>query len=316
MKSNKWAIKNIPDLSGKVIIVTGGNSGLGFESVKAFADNGAEVVMASRNIEKGEEAKARIKKHNTSARIKVLHLDLMDLISVKNFADKFKETSKRLDVLVNNAGVMIPPYTLTKEGFESQMGTNHLGHFALTGHLINMLVKTPGARVVSVSSIAHKTGKMDFNNLLFEEGRGYEPMKAYRRSKLANLLFTYELQRFFEKKNIDAISVAAHPGISYTNLMRFIETKLFFRIFRPLASLLLQNPANGALPQIRAAVDPDVKGGDYFGPDGFIEVSGSPVRVKSNSASHNEKDAKKLWEISEKLTGVDFRIREFSGVNS
>jgi len=304
----KWTTANIPDLSGKVIIVTGGNSGLGFESVKAFAKKGAEVILACRTIEKGENAKVKILNHNHTSKIVVMPLDLMDLSSIKRFVVRFRENYNRLDILLNNAGIMIPPYSLTKDGFESQIGTNHLGHFALTGLLIDFIIKTPKSRVVSTSSIAHKNGKMDFGNFLFDNGKGYTPMKAYGRSKLANLMFIYQLQRFFEEKNIASIAVAAHPGVSQTNLMRFIENKFYYRILKPLFSFLLQNPAKGALPQIRAAVDPNVQGGDFYGPDGFNEMAGFPVKVKSIIASYNTEDAKKLWEISEKLTGINFNL--------
>ena len=310
MKMIKWTIANIPDLTGKVIIVTGGNSGIGYESVKAFAQKGAEVILACRSVKKGEAAKAEIMKNNPAGKIEVMTLDLIDLSSVKNFADRFKENHSRLDVLLNNAGIMIPPYGLTKDGFESQIGTNHLGHFALTGLLIDLIVKTPGSRVVSTSSLAHKNGKMDFGNFLFDNGKDYTPMKAYGRSKLANLLFIYKLQQLFEANNFNSIAVAAHPGISQTNLMRFIEGKFYYRILKPLSSLFLQRAAMGALPQLRAAVDPNVKGGDYYGPDGFNEMKGFPVKVKSNNTSQKIEDAKKLWELSEKLTGVSFNFKE------
>jgi len=308
MKNENWTTANMPDLSGKVIIVTGGNSGLGYESVKVFAQKGAEVILACRSVEKGEAAKTEIMKNNPAGKIEVMNLDLMDLSSVKNFAVRFKENHSRLNVLINNAGIMIPPYGLTKDGFESQIGTNHLGHFALTGQLIDLIVKTPKSRVVSTSSLAHKNGKMDFDNFMFDNGNGYTPMKAYGRSKLANLLFIYELQRLFEAIGIDSVAVAAHPGVSQTNLMRFVEGKFYYHLLKPLSSLILQSAAKGALPQLRAAVDPEVKGGDFYGPDGFNEMKGFPVKVKSNPSSHNAGDAKRLWEVSEKLTGVSFNF--------
>lgn len=308
MKNENWTTIDMPDLSGKVIIVTGGNSGLGFESVKAFAQKGAEVILACRSEGKGNIAKEEILKNNPAGKIEVITLDLMDLSSVRNFAAKFKEHYSRLDVLLNNAGIMIPPYGLTKDGFESQTGTNHLGHFALTGLVMDLIVKTPKSRVVSTSSLAHKNGKMDFDNFLFDNGNDYTPMKAYGRSKLANLLFIYQLQKLFEAKGTGSIAVAAHPGVSQTNLMRFIEGKFYYRILKPLSSLFLQSAENGAMPQIRAAVDLNVKGGDFYGPDGFNEMKGFPVKVKSNDASHSAEDAVKLWEISEKLTNVNFKF--------
>ena len=263
MSKEKWSKNNIPDLTGKVIIVAGGNSGLGYESLKAFAQNGAEVVMASRSIEKGEIAKEEILSVNPEAKVKVMQLDLMDLSKVKKFSERFKEKYERLDVLLNNAGIMFSPYFLTKDGFEAQMGTNHLGHFALTAHLLDMIVKTNNSRVVNVSSNAHKWGKMDFNNFLFENGKEYTPIKSYSRSKLANLLFSYELQRRFEKYDTNCIAVAAHPGSSQTNLVRYVDNKTLFKTFKPLLKLMTQHQEQGALPQIRASVDPKINGAKY-----------------------------------------------------
>lgn len=304
MSKEKWTTENIPDLKGKVIIVTGGNSGLGYESVKAFAKNGAEVILTSRSIENGETAKTRIGR--VKGNISVLQLDLMDFASIKSFAENFKKKYNRIDVLLNNAGIMTTPYFLTKDGLEAQNGTNHFGHFALTGQLFELIKNTPSSRVVNVSSMAHKQGKMDFENLLFDGGKDYSPIKSYGRSKLMNLLFTYELQRKLETTGINSIAVAAHPGVSNTNLARFLEDKLIFKILKPLMSPFFQEPEMGALPEIRASVDPNVKGGEYYGPDGLYEMKGFPVLVQSNKASHNLEDAKKLWEVSEKLTGVKF----------
>jgi len=304
MEKMKWTKSNIPDLTGKVIIVTGGNSGLGYESVKAFAEKGAEVIMTSRSIEKGEAAKKTI--GDVKGKIVVMPLDLMDLASIQSFATDFSKKYKRLDVLLNNAGIMTTPYFLTKDGLEAQNGTNHFGHFALTGLLFSLLKNTPASRIVNVSSMAHKQGKMDFSNLLYENGKGYSPMKSYGRSKLSNLLFTYELQRRIETEGIKCIAVAAHPGVSSTNLFQYLEEKMIFKIFKPLMSPFIQEQEMGALPQIRASVDEHVKGGEYYGPDGFNEMKGFPVLVQSNAASHNLEDARKLWEVSEKLTGVSF----------
>jgi len=308
MSKTKWTIENIPDLTGKVIIVTGGNSGLGFESVKAFAESGAEVVLAGRSIEKGETAKTQIMKSNPTGKIRVMKLDLMDFSSIKEFTREFREKNDQLNVLLNNAGIMTTPYFLTKDGLEAQNGTNHFGHYALTGLLMDLIVKTPGSRIVNVSSNAHKYGKMDFENLLFENGKDYTPMKSYARSKLSNLLFTYELQRAFESKVIDSIAVAAHPGASRTNLGRFLENKWWFKPLFALMAPFTQDQAQGALPQIRASVDPDVRGGEYYGPSGFGEMKGDPVLVKSNNASHNLGDAKKLWEVSQKLTSITYEF--------
>jgi len=304
--AKNWTFENIPDLQGKTIIVTGGNSGLGYESVKAFALKGATVILACRNLAKGEKAKNEILKTNPSGEIQVMQLDLANLTSVEAFAKKFASEHKQLNVLLNNAGIMATPNIKTDDGFEAQLGTNHLGHFALTGHLLPLLKGTPQSRVVNVSSLAHKGGKMDFNDLMFEKCRKFKPMRAYGQSKLANLLFTYELQRFFEANNIDCIAVAAHPGGSNTRLANHFETNKFMEAVSKIARGAMQPAAKGALPQIRASVDANVKGGDYFGPSGIGELFGYPVLVKSNAASHNEENARKLWVVSEKLTGVKY----------
>ncbi len=301
-----WTLENISDLKGKIILVTGGNSGLGYESVKAFAGKGAEVVLASRSMEKGEVARVAILKDFPEGKIKVMQLDLGDLESVRNFASTFKKSYKKLDVLLNNAGIMMTPYFTTKDGFEGQLGTNHLGHFALTGLLMDIVLNTSGSRIVNVSSGAHKSGEMDFSNLQFENGKDYKPMKAYGRSKLSNLLFTYELQRKLEAAKKNTIVAAAHPGVALTNLARHMEGKFLFKILTPLFKMMAQDPSMGALPQIRACVDPEVKGSEYYGPDGKKEYKGFPVVVQSNEASHNQSDAAKLWMESEKLTGVKF----------
>lgn len=302
MSKKKWTTNNIPDLTGKVIIVTGGNSGLGYESVKAFSEKGAEVILASRSPENGEKAKNEIGK--TKGNIVVMQLDLASFDSIKNFATKFTEKYKTLDVLLNNAGIMTTPYYLTKDGLEAQNGVNHFGHFLLTGLLFDLIKNTPGSRIVNVSSAAHKQGKMDFENPLFENGKGYGTMKSYGRSKLSNLLFTYELQRKMESKGIDAIAVAAHPGVSQTNLAAHLENKLWFKILMPVFKMISHDQSQGALPQIRASVDMNVKGGEYYGP--HKGMKGDPVLVKSNAASHNEEDATKLWALSEKLTGLKY----------
>jgi len=304
----KWSFEHIPDLSGKVIIVTGGNSGLGYESVKAFAAKGAEVIMTSRSLAKGEKARDGILKDHPDGRIELMQLDLGDLESVRRFADSFRERYRRLDVLLNNAGIMMTPYFRTKEGFEGQFGTNHLGHFALTGLLLDLLLHTEESRVVNVSSIAHKKGDIDFENLQFEDTSEYTRTRAYQRSKLANLLFTYELQRKLEKAGKKTISVAAHPGVAMTNLASHLTGKFLYRLFTPLFRMMLQSQAMGALPQIRASVDPGVKGGQYYGPGDRKEFRGHPVVVSSTEASHDQEVAARLWEVSERLTGVKFEL--------
>jgi NAD(P)-dependent dehydrogenase (short-subunit alcohol dehydrogenase family) len=296
----------MPDLTGKVMIVTGANVGLGFETAKEFARKGAQTVMACRNIQKAEAAMTKIQAEIPDARIEVMRLDLASQKSIHQFADEFKAKYDRLDVLANNAGIMWTEYSKTEDGFESQFGTNHLGHFALTGLLMDLLLKTPGSRVVNVSSVGHRSGTMDFDNLMFEGGEGYSRHGAYARSKLANLLFTYEMQRKFEAAGVDAIAVAAHPGGSDTELSRHVEDRWLMRLFRPVMGMIAQSAAMGALPTIRAAVDPNVHGGEYYGPKGFMESRGYPVIVQSNGASHNKADAQRLWETSEELTGVHY----------
>jgi NAD(P)-dependent dehydrogenase (short-subunit alcohol dehydrogenase family) len=301
---SNWTSDNISDLTGKVIIITGANSGIGYEAAKEFARKGAQIILASRNLDKAQFALSQIQAEITETKAEILKLDLANLKSIQQFVDSFKKKYDRLDILLNNAGIMMVPYGKTEDGFENQFGTNHLGHFALTGLLIELLHKTPGARVVNISSNAHHFGEMDFSNLMFEDGEGYLAQKAYGRSKLANLLFTYELQRRFEARGVNTIAVAAHPGISNTNLAAHIFKRWRLKMLQPLMGLMLQSAAMGALPGIRAAVDPTVSGGQYFGPDGSKERSGYPVVVFSNEVSHNLEDALQLWEISEKLTGV------------
>jgi NAD(P)-dependent dehydrogenase (short-subunit alcohol dehydrogenase family) len=306
MAIKNWNIANISDLTGKTIIVTGGNSGLGFEAVKALSGKGARVIMACRSVARGEIARKQIIELQPNSDIIVMELDLADLKSVRNFVDQIKKKHSRLDILLNNAGIMMVPYGLTRDGFENQIGTNHLGHFALTGLLLDLLKKTPKSRVVNVSSMAHKTGVMDFDNLLYKNGEGYTPMKAYGRSKLSNLLLTYELQRFFEVNKIDCSAIAAHPGVSDTNLFVHAAPKWVMKFLRPLFLLMIQ-PANmGVLPELRAATDPTAKGSDYFGPDGKREIKGYPVLVDSTKDANCTESAKKLWEASEKLTSVKF----------
>jgi len=233
-----------------------------------------------------------------------MELDLTDLKSIRNFASKFKQNHAKLDVLLNNAGIMMVPYSLTKAGFESQLGTNHLGPFALTGLLLEVLKNSPASRVVNVSSMAHRSGEIDFRNLLYENGKGYSPMKAYGRSKLANLMFTYELQRFFEKNKINTIALAAHPGLSDTNLANHMMTKWYFRAFKFLFYKMAQPASMGALPELRASVDPGAKPNEFYGPDGKRQMKGYPVVVQPKQKAFNKEDARKLWEISEKLTSV------------
>jgi NAD(P)-dependent dehydrogenase (short-subunit alcohol dehydrogenase family) len=296
----------MPDLTGKVIIVTGANSGIGYEAAKEFVRKGAQTILACRSTAKAETAFNQIQAEITDAPVEFMQLDLASLASVRRFADEFTAKYDRLDVLVNNAGIMMNPYSRTEDGFESQFGTNHLGHFALTGLLIDLLLKTSGSRVVNVSSGGHRFGSMDFENLMYEGGNGYSPARAYGRSKLANLLFTYELQRRYEAIGADAIALAAHPGGSQTDLGRHLENTWYLKPIRLLEPVIAQSAAMGALPTIRAATDPDVTGGQYYGPGGFMQQRGYPVIVTSNDASHDEQIAARLWGVSEELTGMSY----------
>ena len=302
----KWGFDDIPDLSGKTMIVTGGNSGLGFEAVKSLSAKGSEVILACRSIKKGESARKEILEEYSDAQINVMALDLSDLESIHSFAKKIDEKYEKMDVLLNNAGIFCP-YQKTKDGFEMQIGVNHLGHFALTGLLLPLLKNMPGSRVVNVSSLGHTYGKMDFDDFMFENKK-YSIIKAYGNTKLANLLFTYELQRRFEKSNINCIAVAAHPGLSKSNLAKYVNGQILYKIGVAISSIMTQSTSMGTLSEVMASVDPYVKGGEYYGPGGFREWRGNPVKVESNEASHNLKDAQKLWELSENLTGITFEF--------
>jgi len=294
----KWTLDSMPDQTGRVVIVTGANTGIGFETAVALAAKNATVVMACRNREKAEDAIAKISELSPGADLEFIELDLASLASVERFADTFRAGHNRLDLLINNAGVMIPPFGTTADGFELQFGCNHLGHFALTGRLLDLIEATPGGRVVNVSSMAHRRGKMDFDNLNAE--MGYSAMPAYGQSKLANLLFTFELQRRLEAKGSTVLVTAAHPGWTGTDLQRHSGFIRFLNLF------FAQTPPMGALPTLRAATDSETEGGDYFGPKGIYEMRGYPVKVGTTSAAKNELDARRLWDVSEKLTGVSF----------
>jgi NAD(P)-dependent dehydrogenase (short-subunit alcohol dehydrogenase family) len=240
------------------------------------------------------------------ASVEIMALDLASLASVRQFATAFKTKHDRLDLLVNNAGIMMVPYSETEDGFESQFGVNHLAHFALTGLLLEPLLATPDARVVTISSNAHQRGQMDFVDLGFQNGNSYDRSAAYNRSKLANLLFTKELQRRFEESGADAMAVAAHPGVSNTHLGDHLFEGPFVELALPLASKMLQSAAMGALPTLRAAVDPFARGGDYYGPDGFNSFRGYPVKIATSPSAQDMADAQRLWDISERLTGVTY----------
>ena len=301
MSNEKWTEENITDQTGRVAIVTGASSGIGFETARVLAGKGAKVVIAVRSLDKGNRAAQRMHAPNKEANVKVMKLDLADLQSVAEFAENFGKAFMRLDLLINNAGVMIPPYSKTVDNFELQFGTNHLGHFALTGRLLKHLTSTPGARVVNVSSGAHKWGVIDFDDLMWEK-RGYSKWKAYGASKIANLYFTFELDRRFKENNLDVIANASHPGWTATELQRHTALTRFFNRF------FAQDISMGALPTLRAAIEPGLKGAEYFGPGGFMEARGFPVRVEPNKLSREKAIAEKLWAASEKLTGAEFEF--------
>ena len=302
----KWTAADVPDQSGRVAIVTGSNTGIGYEAAAVLARAGAHVVLAVRNPEKGNAALARIVAASPKADVTLQELDLGSLASVRRAADALRSKYPRIDLLINNAGVMWTPKQLTEDGFELQFGTNHLGHFALTGLLLDHLLPVRGSRVVTVSSFGHRIrAAIHFDDLQWE--RRYDRIAAYGQAKLANLLFTYELQRRLAAGGAPTIAVAAHPGGSNTELTRNIPT-----IFKPAVAVLWplvsQSPAMGALPTLRAATDPGVEGGQYYGPDGLGEQRGHPKVVNSSAQSHDEELAGRLWTVSEELTGVTFPL--------
>ncbi len=295
--ANGWTADQAPDQSGKVAIVTGANSGLGLVTARELAKKGAHVILACRNQTKGEQAKQAIEAENPSGTVELMALDLANLDLVRRFAKQFRDAHKKLDLLCNNAGVMAIPFQRTADGFEMQFGTNHFGHFALTALLIDRILATKGARIVNLSSLAHKTGFMDFENINAE--RKYSKWGAYGMSKLANLLFTYELARRLGAKGADVIAAAAHPGWTATNLQNSSKLAVIGNY------IFAQDEYTGTLPQLYACTAEDVKNGDYFGPDGWREMRGYPKRVESNRRSHDEGDAKRLWELSEKVTETE-----------
>ncbi|PIM66567.1 short-chain dehydrogenase [Streptomyces sp. JV178] len=298
--SGNWTEQHIPDQHGRVAIVTGANTGLGFETARMLAERGAAVVLAVRDVEKGKQAAARI-----TGDVTVQALDLTSLDSIRSAAADLRAAHPRIDLLINNAGVMYTPRQHTADGFELQFGTNHLGHFALTGLLLDRLLPVPGSRVVTVSSVGHRIrAAIHFDDLQCE--RSYSRVGAYGQSKLANLLFTYELQRRLAPHGT-TVAVAAHPGVSNTELVRNTPAALRMPITW-LAPLLTQKPEMGALPTLRAATDPAVDGGQYYGPGNRGEIRGYPKLVASSRDSHDRTTQQRLWTVSEDLTGVTFPV--------
>jgi NAD(P)-dependent dehydrogenase (short-subunit alcohol dehydrogenase family) len=302
--SSKWTAADVPDQSGRVAIVTGANSGLGYDTAAVLADKGAHVVLAVRNLDKGTEAADRIKNASPNAVVSLQELDLTSLDSVRKAADELRAAHPRIDLLINNAGVMyVPTRETTKDGFEMQFGTNHLGHFALTGLLLDNILPVEGSRVVTVSSVGHRLlARIHFDDPHLQ--RKYNRVEAYGQSKLANLLFTYELQRRLSQKGAPTVALAAHPGFSDTELMRHLPGFIPDFLWRPFTQ-----PADmGALPTLRAATDPGAQGGQYYGPDGLGESTGHPKVVKSSAQSHNEDIQRRLWTMSEELTSVTYPV--------
>lgn len=301
----KWTTTDIPDQTGRVAVITGANTGLGYETAAALGAKGAHVVLAVRNLDKGKDAAALIHKRNPAAEVNLQELDLTSLDSIRAAAEQLRSDHDRIDMLVNNAGVMWTPKSTTKDGFELQFGTNHLGHFAFTGLLLDRLLPVAGSRVVTVSSIGHRIrADIHFDDLQWE--RGYSRVGAYGQAKLANLMFTYELQRRLATHGT-TIAAAAHPGGSRTELSRNLPSPLR-GVFNVVEPLVAQDAATGALPTLRAATDPGVHGGQYFGPDGFGQMRGHPKVVASSAKSHDVEVQKRLWAVSEELTGVVYPV--------
>ncbi len=306
---SRWTAADVPDQRGRTAVLTGASAGVGLETARELARQGATVILACRDMGKAGRAADQIRAGAGHASVRVVRLDLASLASVREAASEIRSTCPRLDLLINNAGVMTPPYQRTEDGFELTFATNHLGHFALTGLVLDRLLATPGSRIVTVSSVAHAQGLMHFDDLQFEGG--YEASPAYWQSKLANLLFAYELHSRLEAATALAISLAAHPGIVRTGLWQtssVLERVLISPRLRLLNFWAVQDAPAGALPSLRAATDPAARGGEYYGPSGRREFTGSPVRVESSSRSHDAAAQRRLWEVSEQLTGVTYRI--------
>ncbi|MFK8054764.1 MAG: oxidoreductase [Saprospiraceae bacterium] len=299
MAASTWTSEDIPNLEGKTVIITGASSGLGKEATKILAQKNARVIMAVRNTVKAEQVIEQLKSATSTDNIEIRQLDLGSLASIKTFAQGVNSSYDQLDILINNAGVMACPFSKTEDGFEIQMGTNHFGHFALTGLLMPLLKKTTSSRIVATSSIAHKQGDINFADVNWKQ-RKYNTNKAYSDSKLANLYFSLELARRSENDATAPLITAAHPGWTSTDLQRH---SLMFKILNPLFS---QNVEMGVLPTLRAATDTSSISGDYYGPKGMMELKGYPVLVPSNKMPHNEENAQKLWSLSEEYTGVKY----------
>ena len=301
-----WSTEEIPDLSKKVAVVTGANSGIGFETARELARHRARVVLACRSSERGHAADQSIRSEIPASEVETLPIDLASLDSIRGFADAFLARFDRLDILVNSAGVMLVPFSTTEDGFEMHFGTNHLGHFALTGLLMDVLLATEGSRVVTVSSTAHRWGRIDLDNPQAPYAKPASRMQAYARSKLANLLFTYELQRRLAGRR--TIALAAHPGGAATDLGRRMRDRHLYRWILPLLEWLSQSAGQAARPSLRAATDPDAIGGELYGPNGHLGMRGAPIVVRPGQRARDGEAARQLWLLSETLTGVRFPV--------
>jgi len=306
-----WTAKEVPEQAGRTFLITGANTGLGFQTARVLARRKANVVLACRDATRVQHALDAIRVETPDARLELVLLDLADLASVRSCAAAFVSTHDRLEVLVNNAGVMAIPYRETPDHFETQFATNHLGHFALTGLLLPLLLATPGSRVVTLSSLYHKRGTIDFADLFFQR-RSYKPWGAYSHSKLANLLFTFELDRRLRRRGASTIAVAAHPGYAATELQSrgpaMRHSKAGLVLMGIANTLFAQSAEAGAWPELRAATDPGAHGGDYFGPGALMETRGRAVRARPSAAARDEQVAARLWDVSESLTGVQYRL--------
>lgn len=299
--SQPFTAASVPDQSGRTALITGSNTGIGWEAAAVLAGKGARVLLACRSQEKGAAALERIQRLHPEAELAFVPLDLGSLESVRKAAARIAGEA-RIDLLINNAGIMMPPREETADGFESQFGVNHLGHFALTGLLLGKLRETDGARVITVSSGAHKAGRIRFDDI--HAKKSYSRVARYGMSKLANLLFTHELQRRLEAAGDGTAALGCHPGVSDTELTRSFPARMQ-ALTRLLTSPFSHPPPKGALPTIRAATDPEARGGEYYGPGGFLELTGPPVRNEPSRASRNPETARRLWDLSIELTGVD-----------
>jgi len=306
--AGKWTYADIPSQEGRVAIVTGANSGLGYFTTRGLAMQQCEVVMACRNIKKAEQAKKELVKGHPGMKLEIMELDLADLTSVKGFAENFRKKYNRLDLLINNAGLMAIPKRLTRDGFEMQFGVNHLGHFALTAHLFDLIRSTPGSRVVNVSSSAHNFGTIRFDDIHWE--KKYSKWGAYGMSKLANIHFTHELADRVSTAAMDIKVIAAHPGYSDSNLLskgpEMNGRKFLIKAGRAVNRIFAQSTAMGALPTLYAAVSPEAEHRGFYGPGGFMEMRGYPRRVYPNRKKLSKDIQERLWELSESLTGITF----------